>query len=440
MRGQCGAPRLGVKRWSAVLKRYSPLVSYDSHIFDFGAFTFYHCYHRCSVIFWYPSYFFGIYRDTARFYHLCLYWSFSVLVSYDSHIFDFGTFTFYHFHHRFPVIFWYLSYFFGIYRDLARFHHLCLYWSCGRRPWQWPYRGICVGEARHLGPPRMIESEEERIFGSDSDTDTVCIDDLVLMADPRGNPDAVTEAPSDVGVAPLGVVIPLDVEMVSLVEAVLVLDVPSVAYVDGNGKHSDAFITALLTRLRQLPEIASAPTYVFIPKSLTKRYWAVVVGKVSSGAVNERGKAATLFLKAFDYLLTRDCRNLKCDALQELPKNDGVAIAQQIRSRIQQMVVGIWLVVEAIEDAKQVLHKSVAKRVVAASVNCDLINMRNMETCVFKVMHGDIRTGQRVLQSPGLHPPCQGTVDLIRTKFITSDDGAGSIMGHDLRKRALACT
>ena len=187
---------------------------------------------------------------------------------------------------------------------------------------------------------------------------------------------------------------------------------------------------------------------MFIPKSLTKRYSVVAVGvfdwwleEISSGMAHERGKVATLFLRVFNFLLTRDCRNLKSSALQELPENHDVAVALQIRSRLQQMEAGLWLVVldEAIEDTRQVSQNCAERRVVAASVDTEAITTRNMETCVFKVMHGDVRTGQRVLQSPCLHPPCQETVDLMCSKFITSTDGGGSILSHALKQRALVC-
>ena len=56
-----------------------------------------------------------------------------------------------------------------------------------------------------------------------------------------------------------------------------------------------------------------------------------------------------------------------------------------------------------------------------------------------KVMSGDARTGRRILESSGLHAPSDVTVDLMRSKFITSGSGDTLAGNVNLKERAKKC-
>ena len=47
------------------------------------------------------------------------------------------------------------------------------------------------------------------------------------------------------------------------------------------------------------------------------------------------------------------------------------------------------------------------------------IDTKKFEAAMHKVLHGNARTGHRVLRSSGLHPATPETVELLRGKLIT---------------------
>ena len=107
--------------------------------------------------------------------------------------------------------------------------------------------------------------------------------------------------------------------------------------------HSEIFIERLLGKLRLFPDVSALPTHTWIPKSLGRRYskvassvldwWLRAANNSSSLADSE---VTNLFLRVFDYLVSRDERppqSCRLD-LTELPKEDQPIVAQQIRSRL----------------------------------------------------------------------------------------------------------
>ena len=308
------------------------------------------------------------------------------------------------------------------------------------------------------GPRPITAEEEEDLFGSDDETGGIVdnlappvplvdvdaiLDDVFLMHDPE----AMTQGTSDVDATPLGVLIPPDVEMLSPME----VDVPVVVdhesdskpYGRGDGKHTDIFVGRLLEKMRVLPCVAAMPTHLFIPKSLTRRYSMLAVSvltwwleEAGGGGIGDRGKAATLFLKVFDTLITRDMKSDQPRSkVHEVPNEEPVHVAQQIRSRIQRLEAGFWLEMldDLILDSKVQQEKAALRRTIAVAVDTELLSMHNRESCVHKVMNGDARTGRRILESSGLHAPSDVIVDLMRSKFITSASGDTLAGNFDLK-------
>ena len=65
--------------------------------------------------------------------------------------------------------------------------------------------------------------------------------------------------------------------------------------------------------------------------------------------------------------------------------------------------------------------------------------VNNYETCIYKVKNGDVRTGGRVLKSNGVHPASAATVNLLKSKFVTSSDGDTLSGKQNLKDRARKC-
>ena len=61
------------------------------------------------------------------------------------------------------------------------------------------------------------------------------------------------------------------------------------------------------------------------------------------------------------------------------------------------------------------------------------------EAAIFKIFHGDTRTGHCVLRSHGLHPPCPETSRLMQSKFITDPAKDSIAQELDLRNHARRC-
>ena len=58
------------------------------------------------------------------------------------------------------------------------------------------------------------------------------------------------------------------------------------------------------------------------------------------------------------------------------------------------------------------------QRLVPAEVDAEKLQIRNYETCIYKIMGVDTRTGHRVLTSSGLHPASENTCALLNSKFL----------------------
>eukprot|EP00973_Karenia_brevis_P053700 7461121-Karenia_brevis.AAC.1 len=55
----------------------------------------------------------------------------------------------------------------------------------------------------------------------------------------------------------------------------------------------------------------------------------------------------------------------------------------------------------------------------AVSDDTEIMKIHEYEASVFKISHGDTRTGHRILRSSGIHPASPNAVELMSTKFIT---------------------
>ena len=71
-----------------------------------------------------------------------------------------------------------------------------------------------------------------------------------------------------------------------------------------------------------------------------------------------------------------------------------------------------------------------------AVIDIEAMVLRNQETCVFKVLHGDVRTGHRTLKSSGIHPPGDATLNLMASKFIIDGSKNTLLFKEDLKHRA----
>ena len=185
-----------------------------------------------------------------------------------------------------------------------------------------------------------------------------------------------------------------------------------------------------MQKLVRFPEVLNLPTYTFVPKSLVRRYAVLATSvfewwlkEASDGTDGDRARAVSLFLRVFDFAVTRDVRiQNKGNSLQETQKDEGVSVAKQIKSRIQRLEAGFWLaeLEEALRDNSNAQEKAAERRVVAAAQDVEADSTRNLETCLFKVLNGGARTGRRVLESSGVHPASPITVDRMAHKFATN--------------------
>ena len=67
------------------------------------------------------------------------------------------------------------------------------------------------------------------------------------------------------------------------------------------------------------------------------------------------------------------------------------------------------------------------------------LQKKQLESCIFKVMHGDARTGRRVLGSSGVHPASLQTVDLMKGKFVVDPARDTIAQRPGLSQRAARC-
>ena len=115
--------------------------------------------------------------------------------------------------------------------------------------WQWPFRGVRVGEARHPGPPHRSRTAAELAAMNTQQTSNA-------PATPQG----IHEGPE------VEILSPIENDTI---EATREMMMPNMEI---GGVHSDGFVDALLDRLNSFPSVSPISTYSFIPKSLTRRY------------------------------------------------------------------------------------------------------------------------------------------------------------------------
>ena len=225
---------------------------------------------------------------------------------------------------------------------------------CEAGRWQWPMRGVRIGEASNPGPlDAGIDVDMDELFDP-----TVVIEALGLEE---------TQAPS-IGddATPMGQHVPPEVELVSPTPGPRSETGSLCPFSGPDGKHSPAFMDALLEKLRLLPEVSALPTYDFIPKSLTRRYgkltaaafewWLEEVRQCDPGSNDVSRVCATLFLKHIDYVISRDTQLLNDrHKLQVGQERDYIHCAKIIRERLQRPEQGHWLeeVSSAITDSNE---------------------------------------------------------------------------------------
>ena len=91
---------------------------------------------------------------------------------------------------------------------------------------------------------------------------------------------------------------------------------------------------------------------------------------------------------------------------------------------------------EAVEDSKKATELAAERRVRATVNDSESMVQRNLETCVFKMLNGDVRTGHRTLRSNGIHAAGTPTVDLMASKFVTDGTKNTLLFKDDLKSRA----
>ena len=217
----------------------------------------------------------------------------------------------------------------------------------------------------------------------------------------------------------------------------------SLAFGGLDAKHTDAFVNALIEKLKQLPKVSPVSSYLFVPKALSRRVgrlFAMAVGwfndETSSGNLLH-GESASLFLRHLDFLVARDMASV--DDVQ-VERETGY-IKKIVRYRVQLLEQGEWLRVldEALLDASAAKLKATSRRVTAASDDPELAHIRKFEACVYKTLHGSVQAGRRILRSTGVHPSCPETVSLMTAKFAT-DHKCNTLAGRpDLIQKAKSC-
>ena len=113
-------------------------------------------------------------------------------------------------------------------------------------------------------------------------------------------------------------------------------------------------------------------------------------------------------------------------------------MAKLLKDRIQRLEAGFWLseLEKAASDNDRARGRAAERRTMTAVQDNEVNVTRNFETCVFKVLNGDVRTGRRVLESSGVHPPSPIIVDRMAQKFVT-DVGRASLTSFDKYKEQL---
>ena len=376
--------------------------------------------------------------------------------------------------------YWHLSAFDTWWTFLDSWDQQWNYWTCAfgklfvgndyvyvHRFWH-PLRATCIGEATHPGPGRRMNL---RIDASEDELENDLADTLVLVTqtveafeaqddgeeDLFGEPvnaDAFADVvmPTPVGTSfivvngePLQNVPHFSNLSISVV-ATIDIDLYEVKPFSGtDGDNVDCFIDALLLRLQKLPEVGALPTFVYIPKSLCRRYTrqATIILKwwlkeCDRHQPNQKHfQAANLLLLCFDFLLSRNDNGL--DGLTKDHDNkDDLGPLKIIKSRLQKFEAGEWLVLidEALRDIEKDRERAESRRIGCIGDDLDKEEEHKFEACVHKILSGDTRTGHRVLKSNGIHLANSETVDLMRRKFLASPENNTIGGWGDLREKA----
>ena len=216
--------------------------------------------------------------------------------------------------------------------------------------------------------------------------------------------------------------------------------------------HTAGFITKLLCLLEQLPEVAPLSTYAFLPKGLTRRYVKLAtvaiewfVSEIEKGSAlhsPERARAAALFLKHLDFIIARDVSHgNSSNGVEAQKESEASSVNQVVRERLQLLEQGKWLELLALVqvDCAAAAHGAATRRTVAGSDDAEALKAQRYESCVFKCTNGDVRTAHRILKSNGLHPPCDETVKLMASKFVTEPQRDSMAHKPGLLQRARRC-
>ena len=218
------------------------------------------------------------------------------------------------------------------------------------------------------------------------------------------------------------------------------------------GEHSMLLLDRLLEHLRQLPVVAPLSGHMFIPKGPVRRYsrfatsaiswWITELENGSALHAPDRALCATLFLRSLDFLIARDAKAApEANGLAPNPLVESALTSRTIRLRLQMLEQGKWLdaVDSAVADANEAIAHAAARRTEAQITDEETLSARMFEPEVYKVLHGDTRTGHRVLRSQGLHQLCPETVGLVRDKFINGSGKDSLADSPELRVRARRC-
>ena len=85
---------------------------------------------------------------------------------------------------------------------------------------------------------------------------------------------------------------------------------------------------------------------------------------------------------------------------------------------------------QAIRDVERADLALRDRRVTPAEDDAEKLLEHNFDSCVYKIMSGDVRTGHRILKSKGVHPPSKETCDLMASKFVV-EPGEGTMAGRE---------
>ena len=165
---------------------------------------------------------------------------------------------------------------------------------CEEGLWQWPMRGFRIGEASNPGPGAMY------LYGDEEGDLDLMLNDSIMMAtqavemiDARNGIDgdgASSETVPHSGLCPSAtpyagpgfefvpspggtLLEPCFGTLAASVNDPIDIDLYGVKPFSGiEGDHVDIFLDGLLERLRKLPNVGAVPTYLYIPKSLGRRF------------------------------------------------------------------------------------------------------------------------------------------------------------------------